>query len=425
VTSAEIQYLILGFVAVCVVGLVIGGAVGVYRVAVARRRRLATSASALASPEPAVQTPLEPEPVVLAPPEPEVVEPPEPVVLPPPAPEPVITEPPEPEPVIPAPPEPEPAVVAPPEPRRVSLREGLRRSRAALVGRLDTLLKGRAALDAPLLDEIETLLFGADIGVRTADDLLEAARKAGSPDQVRVALERCALEILQAVPAADVPAGPADPGHPYVLLVVGVNGSGKTTSIGKLATRWIREGRRVLVGAADTFRAAAIDQLEVWAGRVGAEIVKGKPGGDPAAVAFDAVRVALERGIDAVIIDTAGRLHTQAGLMDELVKIARVVGKEVPDAPHEVVLVLDANTGQNAIRQAEEFSRAVDVTHILLAKLDGTAKGGVVLGIAQEVGLPVRYVGVGEGPDDLHDFEAEAFVQALFSPGDEADNAIR
>ncbi|TDJ01075.1 MAG: signal recognition particle-docking protein FtsY [Deltaproteobacteria bacterium] len=279
------------------------------------------------------------------------------------------------------------------------------------MGRLERVLRGRQELDAGVLAELEEVLFGADLGVRTAEDLLAAAGRASSPAEVRTALERRALEILNEVPTPEV----RELSRPHIVLVVGVNGSGKTTSIGKLAARWRDLGLSVLVAAADTFRAAAIDQLGVWAERAGAELVKGSPGGDPAAVAFDAVKAARARALDVVIIDTAGRLHTQAGLMDELVKIARVVKKEVPDAPHEVVLVLDANTGQNAIRQAQEFTRAVDVDHILLAKLDGTAKGGVVLGIAQEVGVPVRYVGVGEGLYDLREFEPEPFVQALFA----------
>ena len=308
-----------------------------------------------------------------------------------------------------------PSVVLPPAAEPVDLRAGLKKSRNALWGGIERLLRGQTELDPALIEELEGVLFGADIGVKTANDLLEVARNAGSPEDVRGAIRARALEILSSMPIASEPPGPVDPEHPYVMLVVGVNGSGKTTSIGKLAHRWMREGESVLVGAADTFRAAAIDQLGVWAERSGADIVKGSPGGDPAAVAYDAVKAARARGTRRVIIDTAGRLHTEAGLMDELVKIARVLKKEVPDAPHEVVLVLDANTGQNAIRQAKEFTRAVDVTHILLSKLDGTAKGGVVLGIAQEVGVPVRYVGLGEGVDDLQDFDAEAFVRALFA----------
>ena len=222
------------------------------------------------------------------------------------------------------------------------------------------------------------MLFGADLGVRTAQDLLDTARAAGSPEDVRGALELRALEMMAALPDAEVPVTT----RPHVVLVVGVNGSGKTTVIGKLAARWVGRGHRVIVAAADTFRAAATEQLGIWAERAGAELIAGKPGGDPAAVAFDAVAAARSRAADFVVIDTAGRLQTDAGLMDELSKIERVVKKELPDAPHEVLLVLDANTGQNAIRQAQEFSRATGVTGIVLTKLDGTAKGGVVLGIA-------------------------------------------
>lgn len=287
---------------------------------------------------------------------------------------------------------------------------GLARTRSGFVARLDALLRGRAALDPAALGEIEGLLFGADLGVRTAGELMQVVREAGSPDEVRPALARRAREILDAVPATAV----AD-AKPRVVVVVGVNGAGKTTSIGKLAARWTREGKRVLLAAGDTFRAAAIDQLGIWAERAGAEIVRGEPGGDPAAVAFDAVEAAVARDFDVVVIDTAGRMQTDAGLMDEVAKIVRVVRKRIPDAPHEVLLALDANTGQNAIRQAQEFSRAVEVTGIVLSKLDGTARGGVVLGIARELGIPVRYVGMGEQLGDLHDFDPEAFAQALFA----------
>ena len=289
------------------------------------------------------------------------------------------------------------------------IRSGLARTRQALLGRLESLLGGAGALDPGTLEELERVLFGADLGERTADSLLGAARSANGAQDVRRALAERARSILA---AARAPA--PSRGHPHVVLVVGVNGSGKTTSIAKLAGRYKNEGRSVLLAAGDTFRAAAIDQLGIWAERAGAEFVYGQPGGDPAAVAFDAVRAARARGIDVVLIDTAGRLQTDTGLMEELTKISRVIKKEIPDAPHEVLLVLDANTGQNAIRQAQEFGRAVAVDSILLAKLDGTAKGGVVLGIAQEVGLPVRYVGVGESIEDLADFDEAAFVELLF-----------
>ena len=288
---------------------------------------------------------------------------------------------------------------------------GLRKTRGAFIERLERLLGARAALDAAALAELEEVLFGADLGARTADQLLEAARGCASPDLVRGALERRALEILSEVPAPASRARSA----PHVILVVGVNGSGKTTSIAKLARREQSAGRRVILAAGDTFRAAAIEQLAVWAERVGVELVRGPAGGDPAAIAFEAVQAARGGRGDVVLIDTAGRLQTDRGLMDELAKIARVVKKEVPDAPHEVLLVLDANTGQNAIRQAQEFARAVPVTGIVLTKLDGTARGGVVLGIAQEVRLPVQYVGLGETVDDLADFSPQEFVSALFA----------
>jgi len=308
-----------------------------------------------------------------------------------------------------------PAVASPaPASRRPDWQVGLRRTRAGLVGKLEGIFRGRSALDDAALAEVETVLFGADLGVRTADDFLERVRRVRSPDEVRPALEARALEILAALPSPLVAASE----KPHVILVVGVNGSGKTTTIGKLAARYAREGKQVIVAAGDTYRAAAIDQLAIWAERAGVEIVKSAPGGDPAAVAFDALKTARTRGLDVVLVDTAGRLQTDQGLMDELAKIQRVMRKEMPSAPHEVLLVLDANTGQNAIRQAQEFKKAVAVTGIALTKLDGTARGGVVLGIAQEVGLPVRYAGLGESLEDLADFDAAEFAQALFAPAE-------
>lgn len=305
-----------------------------------------------------------------------------------------------------------PPVAAPAQPEpRADYAAGLARTRAGFVAGLDALLRGRSALDEAALSEVESLLFGADLGVQTAQELMQVVREAGSPEAIRPALEGRAREILDSL---WVPAAPLDH-KPHVIVMVGVNGSGKTTSIGKLAARWTGEGKRVLLAAADTFRAAAIDQLAIWAERAGAETVRGKPGGDPAAVAFDAVEAAVTRGFDIVVIDTAGRMQTDAGLMDEVAKIVRVVRKRIPEAPHEVLLALDANTGQNAIRQAQEFSRAVDVTSIVLSKLDGSARGGVVLGIARELGIPVRYVGMGEQLGDLYDFDPEAFARALFS----------
>ena len=306
------------------------------------------------------------------------------------------------------------AAEAVPAPAPISLGERLARTREALVGRLGRILDGRG-LDDETLGELEALLFSADLGVATADDLLASVRKeAGGGDaaSVRRVLREAILEKLRRVeprPAA-VPAG-----APHVVLVLGVNGSGKTTTIGKLAAQHRRAGRRVILGAGDTFRAAAIEQLQAWGERVGCEVVAGRPGGDPAAVAFDTLKAARARGADVAIIDTAGRLQTQKPLMEELAKIARVLGREVEGAPHETLLVLDANTGQNAISQARLFTQAAPVTGLALTKLDGTAKGGVIVGLADAFGIPVRYVGVGEGVDDLRDFVAEEFVDALFA----------
>jgi fused signal recognition particle receptor len=306
--------------------------------------------------------------------------------------------------------EPEAPLEAAAPPRRADFRAGLANTRSGFIGRLDALLRGRSALDDETLAEVETVLFGADLGVKTANEMMQALRSLDSPDQIRQTLERRAFEILDALPDVAAPSA-----SPHVVLVVGVNGSGKTTSIGKLAARWTAQGKKVLLGAADTYRAAAAAQLAIWADRSGAEILRGESGRDPAAVAFDALRAGVEGGFDYVLIDTAGRLQTDAGLMDQLAKMVRVMKKEIPDAPHEVLLSLDANTGQNAIRQAQEFTRAVDVTGIILSKLDGTAKGGVILGVSGELGIPVRYVGMGEGVDDLFDFDAKAFVESLFA----------
>jgi fused signal recognition particle receptor len=311
-------------------------------------------------------------------------------------------------------PEPQPIAIPVPAPvAATNWRDGLRRTRGALTGKLESLLRGRASLDSATLEEVEAILYGADLGVRTAEELLQAVRGLRSPDEVQPLLAAKAEALLGRLPSAVVPQSTE---KPHVILVVGVNGSGKTTSIGKLAARYARSGKSVIVAAGDTYRAAAIEQLAVWAQRAGVEIVRGEAGGDPASVAFDALKAARARGIDVVLVDTAGRLQTDQGLMDELAKIQRVMRKELASAPHEVLLVLDGNTGQNAIRQAQEFKKAVTVSGIVLTKLDGTARGGVVLGIAQEVGLPVRYVGLGESIDDLADFDPHAFVRALFEP---------
>jgi fused signal recognition particle receptor len=335
---------------------------------------------------------------------------PEPVAAPVPAPE-AVAEPesaPEPEPV------PEPEAVPPPPPPPARLRDRLRLTSENLVGRLGELLGGRT-LDAEVLEDLEMLLFSADLGVKTAESLLEAVRAQASgadAGTVRSVLRQAILEKLQRVEPQGDPL--ATQGKPHVILVLGVNGSGKTTTIGKLAARYKAAGHSVILGAGDTFRAAASEQLQTWGERVGCDVVCGRSGGDPAAVAFDTVKAAVARGIDVAIVDTAGRLQTKKPLMEELSKLVRVTGRDLPGAPHESLLVLDSNTGQNAISQARLFSEVANVTGLVLTKLDGTAKGGVIVGLADEFGIPVKYVGLGEAIEDLRDFSAEEFVAAVF-----------
>ncbi|MCY3767392.1 MAG: signal recognition particle-docking protein FtsY [Gemmatimonadetes bacterium] len=298
-------------------------------------------------------------------------------------------------------------------------KQGLSKTREGLSGKIREVLRRSPGLDEDALEEIEEVLIRADVGVnatlRIIDRLRERLREKPAPDQtedwVRARLEDELLEILRAVQPPD-----SEPSRtrPHVILVAGVNGSGKTTTIGKLACRYDAQGKRVLLAACDTFRAAAIDQLSIWSERSGADIVRHRPGADAASVAFDAVAAARSRNMDVVIIDTAGRLHTSINLMEELKKIRRVLGKCLPDAPHESLLVLDATTGQNAVAQARQFHADIGITGLVLAKLDGTARGGVVIAIADELGLPVSMVGMGEGQDDLSDFDPEAFVTALF-----------
>lgn len=323
---------------------------------------------------------------------------------------PVEVEPPAEVPIEPAPP----PVLAPPKP--VRLRDRLARTSEALVGRLDAMLGGRK-VDSDLLDDLEALLFTADLGVQTAESLLQTLRTDAAGEdaaRVREILREKILDKLRKVePGRD--AAEETRGNPHVILVLGVNGSGKTTTIGKLAAHYRQAGSSVILGAGDTFRAAAAEQLQTWGERVGCEVIAGKPGADPASVAFDTVKVAVERAIDVAIIDTAGRLQTKAPLMEELSKIVRVIGKDLDGAPHETLLVLDANTGQNAISQAHLFTEAAGVSGLVLTKLDGTAKGGVIIGLADEFGIPVRYVGVGEKVEDLREFSAEDFVDALFA----------
>jgi fused signal recognition particle receptor len=278
------------------------------------------------------------------------------------------------------------------------------------------LVKGVGPVDEALLQELEEGLILADAGADLASEYVTELRtlwrqgKLPDADALRRELRRMVEETLR---PCMVPLLPAPP-WPYVVLVVGVNGVGKTTTIGKVA-HWLRgEGRTVLLAAGDTFRAAAIDQLAVWADRSGCDLVRHREGADSSAVAFDAVKAAKARGIDVVLVDTAGRLHTKANLMEEMAKVVRVIGKELPGAPHEVLLVLDATNGRNAVAQARTFRDSAGVTGLALTKLDGTAKGGVVLSVTRETGLPVRFIGVGEGIDDLRPFDASAFAEALF-----------
>ncbi len=298
------------------------------------------------------------------------------------------------------------------------LKEGLSKTRQGFVEKIDHLLTGRRAMDQDLLDELEGVLFSADLGVKTSSQLIEGVRKGlkrGDLQEAEKVKDFIRQEILRILQTAEKPLLiDFSQTKPFLFMVVGVNGVGKTTTIAKIAHQYSSHGKKVLIGAADTFRAAAVEQLEVWAKRVGADLIKQSKGSDPSAVAFDSVHAARARGMDLVFIDTAGRLHTKVNLMEELKKVKRIIAREHPGAPHEVLLVLDATTGQNAISQAKLFHEAIGVTGIALTKLDGTAKGGIIIGITDELKIPIRYIGVGEGMDDLREFNASEFVQALF-----------
>ena len=298
------------------------------------------------------------------------------------------------------------------------LSDGLGKTRTVVQQSVDRLL--RRVPDAALLEELEGALLSADLGARVVARLMEQVNQdargaqAQTPEGLRNVLSRTLYNIL--VPTSGAAFGPMVEGgpKPFVILVVGVNGVGKTTTIAKIAKRMAEAQRRTLLVAGDTFRAAAIEQLQVWGDRIGAEVIRQRHGADPAAVAFDGIVAAKARGVDVVLIDTAGRLHTKSNLMDELKKVKRVIARELPDAPHEVLLVLDATAGQNALAQARQFREAVGVTGLVMTKLDGTARGGIVVAIAEELRLPIRLIGVGEGAEDLQDFNPEAFVAALF-----------
>lgn len=303
-----------------------------------------------------------------------------------------------------------------------SLESSLEKTRTSIFGKLNRLVRGKDRVDADVLDELEEILVTSDVGVKTTLDIIRsvearvAREKFVSTNELNGLIRREISELLLRDPNDQGRSFEAElPNKPHVIMIVGVNGVGKTTSIGKIAYQYKKAGKKVLLGAADTFRAAAIEQLGIWADRAGVPIVKQGHGSDPAAVAFDTLASAKSKDIDVVLIDTAGRLHTKGGLMDELAKVRRIMDRQIPGAPHEVLLVLDASTGQNAIRQVEEFTRSVNVTGLLLTKLDGTAKGGIVIGISNEFKIPVLYIGVGEGLEDLQVFDRQRFVDALFA----------
>ncbi|RPG86654.1 MAG: signal recognition particle-docking protein FtsY [Crocinitomicaceae bacterium TMED209] len=313
--------------------------------------------------------------------------------------------------------------------QKESLDSGLEKSRSNVFQKLSKVFTGRRRVDEELMDDLEEALITADVGVDTTMKILDRLRKRARFEayaevqelytMLREEIGGLFTEDAQGAATANEPA----PSQPRVIMVVGVNGVGKTTSIGKLAWRYKQAGKRVLLGAADTFRAAAIDQLKIWSERAGVDIIAQHMGADPAAVAFDTLEAAVARNSEVVIIDTAGRLHNKRGLMEELTKIRRVMDRIVPGAPHEVLLVLDGSTGQNAVEQAKQFTSATDVTGLVLTKLDGTAKGGVVLAISDQLSIPVRFIGIGEKMEDLQDFEVIEFIDSLLPADWDAQNA--
>ena len=299
------------------------------------------------------------------------------------------------------------------------IKKGLERTKKSLIKNIETVVIGYAKIDEDFLDDLEAVLLTGDLGVRTTDYLMRQIRRGvregeiSNTNEVMPYMQKIVADMLRSHGKEE-----RELHHPEVYLIVGVNGVGKTTTIGKLSSQMRKEGKKVLLAAADTFRAAASEQLTIWAERTGADIVKHAEGADPAAVAFDAVSAAKARGADVVLIDTAGRLQTKVNLMEELKKISRVVKKVIPAAPHQTLLVLDATTGQNAVSQAKSFSEIVPLTGVVLTKLDGTAKGGVVLSITEELHVPVEYVGLGEREDDLQKFDPDDFARALFETED-------
>ncbi len=294
------------------------------------------------------------------------------------------------------------------------IKEGLKKTRDSVIGQIDSMLKSFTKIDDELFEELEELLVMGDVGVATAQDICERVKKrvketgTTDPEQIHILLEEVVSDMLRGGQELNLNTKPS------IVLVIGVNGVGKTTTIGKMANRFRNDGKKVLLAAADTFRAAAIEQLQVWADRSGCDIIKQKEGSDPAAVVFDSISAAKSRGADVIIADTAGRLHNKKHLMDELAKINRIIDRELPDADKEILLVLDATTGQNAVSQVEHFKEATGITGIVLTKLDGTAKGGIVLAIKNSLDVPVKFIGVGEQIDDLQPFDPDAFSKALF-----------
>ena len=306
--------------------------------------------------------------------------------------------------------------------KKENLNKGLEKTKESVFKKLSRVAVGKSRVDDTVLDNLEEILISSDVGVDTTIKIIERIEKRVAKDKYLNTRELNIIlkEEIEALLEENRPDNSDDFSitsnkKPYVIMVVGVNGVGKTTTIAKLAYQFRKSGKKVLLGAADTFRAAAVDQLEIWAERAGVDIVKQKMGSDPASVAYDTLSSALSKGIDIVLIDTAGRLHNRSALMDELAKIRRVMQKIIPDAPHEILLVLDGSTGQNAFEQTRQFIKVTDVNALALTKLDGTAKGGVVIGISDQFNIPVRYIGIGEGLDDIQVFNKKEFVDSLFA----------
>jgi len=308
-------------------------------------------------------------------------------------------------------------IISEPEPESffARLRSGLSKTRSTFSGGLERIFSGSRKMDENLMEEVEELLITSDIGVKTTMGLVQKiSEKASAISDLEGLNSALKTEILSLIHRIQTPERKREISGPAIIMVVGVNGVGKTTTIGKLAARFREEGRKVLIVAADTFRAAAGEQLSIWAEKAGAQFIRHKDGSDPASVAYDGVEAAISRGMDVVLIDTAGRLHTKVNLMEELKKIKRTIAKKLPDAPHEILMILDATTGQNALAQAKLFHEALGITGIVLTKLDGTAKGGIVIAICDELNIPLEYIGVGEKIDDLQKFDPDRFVEALF-----------